>query len=714
MKQSAKLTTFLIIVVLALVLLITNVFSVSVPGYHVYTQKNIKEAANSFDIQTSTLRARRGNILDSSGNIIASDSQTYDLVAILSKNRVGINNSPAYVVDKDLTAQQIAPIINMDVERFRSILEQDKYQVEFGLLGRNLSLSQKEAIDELKLPGIEFIKTYKRQHPLGNFASNLIGFSNYDQEKQLTYGYMGIEKNFNKELIGTNGQRIYQKDYHGYIIDDTTIQETPAINGADVRLTLDQSIQEALEISFTQAKEQYPDTDNYFGAVMEVKTGKIVALSQSPSFDPNRPPQEIVYLNYGVDGSYEPGSTFKSFTYAAAIDSGNYSDEELFDTKPFYIGLKDGKIFRSPTPTRHGFVSNAGGWNKGMFNYADGFKESSNVGTAELVTKMGTDVWESYIQAFGFAKEVTTDRLTSSKGQYRLNRPIEVINTSFGQGITVNVLQMLQAYSAILTDGTMVKPYFIDKIVQNDGQVTYEGKTEIVGKPVKETAAKKVQDLMRYCVTEKGSTCYRLAIDSSEVLAKTGTAQIVVDGKYSNDVALANFEIGLPYEDPEVFLYWGFQGPMSSISHNKRDAIRALLQVLAMKYDANNDNNEEITNDATITEIPHFVNHSIDYVNTALSTSQLSPIILGKGDQVIKQLPHAEETIINNQKVFLLTNSDEILMPDMSGFSLKDVNNFWILTGVEITTQGSGQVVEQSIHVGEKLSKSTKIHVKLK
>lgn len=714
MKQSIKLTTFLIMIILTLVVLVTNVFSVSVPGYHVYTQKNIKEAANSFDIQTSTLRARRGNILDSSGNIIASDSQTYDLVAILSKNRVGINNVPAYVVDKDLTAQQIAPIINMDVERFRNILEQDKYQVEFGLLGRNLSLSQKEAIDALKLPGIEFIKTYKRQYPLGNFSSNLIGFSNYDQEKQLTYGHMGIEKNFNKELIGTNGQRIYQKDYHGYIIDDKTIQETPAINGADVHLTLDQSIQEALEISFTQAKEQYPDTDNYFGAVMEVKTGKVVAWSQSPSFDPNRPPQEIVYFNYGVDGSFEPGSTFKSFTYAAAIDSGNYSDEELFDTKPFYIGYEDGKIFRSPTPTRHGFVSNAAGWNKGMFNFADGFKESSNVGTAELVSKMGTDVWKSYIESFGFSKEVTTDRLTSSKGQYRLNKPIEVINTSFGQGITVNVLQMLQAYSAILSDGTMVKPYFIDKIVQDDGQTIYDGKTEIVGKPIEATSAKKVQDLMRYCITEKGSTCYRLSIDSSEVLAKTGTAQIVVDGKYSTDIALTNFAIGLPYDDPEVFLYWGFQGPMSSISNNKRDAIRALLQVLAMKYDANNENSEEITNDATITQIPHFVNHSLDYVNTALSTSQISPIILGKGDQVVKQLPKAEEIIINNQKVFLLTNSDEILMPDMSGFSLKDVNNFWILTGVEITTQGSGRVIEQSIPAGEKLSKSTKIHVKLK
>ncbi len=714
MKQSVKLTSFLVIIFLTLVVLITNVFSVSVPGYHLYSQKNIKEAANSFDLQTSTLRARRGNILDSNGNIIASDSQTYDLVAILSKNRVGINNVPAYVVDKDLTAQQIAPIINMDVDRFRNILEQDKYQVEFGLLGRNLSLSQKEAIDKLKLPGIEFIKTYKRQYPLGNFASNLVGYSTYNQEKQLTYGLMGVEKNYNKELIGTNGQRIYQKDYHGYIIDDTTIQESPAINGADIHLTLDQSIQEALEISFAEARDQYPETNNYFGAVMEVKTGKVVAWSQSPSFDPNQPAQEIMYLNYGVEGSFEPGSTFKSFTYAAAIDSGNYSDEELFDTKPFYIGYEDGKIYRAEKPTRHGVVSNANGWNKGMFTYADGFKESSNVGTAELVTKMGTDVWQSYIDAFGFSKVITTDRLTSSKGQYRLNRPIEVINTSFGQGVTVNVLQMLQAYSAILTDGTMVKPYFIDKIVQDDGQITYEGKTEIVGKPIEATTAQKVQDLMRYCITEKGSTCYRLAIDSSEVMAKTGTAQIVVDGKYSTDIALTNFAIGLPYDNPEVFLYWGFQGPMSSIVNNKRDAIRSLLQVIAMKYDANNDNNEEITNDAEITKIPHFVNHSLDYVNTALSTSKISPIFLGKGDQVVKQLPKAEETIINNQKVFLLTNSDEILMPDMSGFSLKDVNNFWILTGIEITTQGSGQVVEQSIPVGEKLSKTTKIHVKLK
>lgn len=715
-QQSLKFSILLTIIFITLAILVANVFAVSVMGYHFYTGTNIKPQAESIHIAKQTLYSRRGRILDTNGTVIASDVQTYDMIAIIDSSRPSQKGEIAYVADKELTAQQLAPILGMDKEAILTGLNQENlYQVQFGNYSRRLSLSQKEAIEALDLPGIEFTPSYNRQYPLGLFASNTVGFAAYDQDTQISVGHLGIEQKFDTELVGTNGERYYQKSSNGYILDDTTIQETPAINGQDVYMTIDQSIQESLDVAISETKAAI-EAENLFGVVMEVETGKILAISQDPAFNLKDKAEDMVYTNRIIDLTLEPGSTFKAITFAAAIDSGNYDGDELFDSTRFYLGIDEqGKPYRSPVPTNYGSIQNASDRSWGFIPYDSAFKYSSNVGTSMLVLNMGPEVFEHYIKAFKFTEPIETDRFVTAPGNLVFNYPIEQINVSFGQGVTLNPLQMLQAYSAILNDGIMVKPYFIDKIVNTStNEVTYQSQTDIIGHPILSSTADKLQDLMLDCVEAEDGTCKEYKIEDTQVIAKTGTAQMVIDGKYDADQHIHSVVAALPYEDPKVVVYYGYQGGFDLSNFDKKDGIKSLLKTLALKYDPLNVNEEIQYNQLQVTKVPQLKNHSLEYVNSAIASTGLEVVRIGDGTQVIDQLPKANSDILSNQRLILLTSQSNWLMPDMSNWALKDITNFWSLTGIQVQFSGSGKVVEQSIAPGQEINLESLIEVKLK
>ena len=713
-KQSIKFTVLLILFLITLVILVTNVFVISVTGYHLYTGTNIKPQADSIHISTEQLSSRRGRILDSSGAIIAQDSQTYDLIVILGE-RYNNDQTPAYVLDKRLTADKVAPLIGMDPqEMFARMNVDDLYQVQFGDYSRRLSLSTKEAIDNLDLPGLEFYTSFDRSYPLGLFSSNLIGIARYDQDTLKSSGKMGIEQAFDDELVGTNGTRILQQTSQGYIIDDRTIQETPAINGKDIYLTLDQGIQEQLEMAIRVTKEE-TKAENFFGMVMEAETGKIVGMAQDPKFDPEV--EGTLYSNYNFDTQFEPGSTFKAFTYAAAIDSNNYNGEELFNSDTYHIGINTntGEFFRSYEPTEFGRIQNAGGVTFGSTPFDNGFKWSSNVATTLLLEKMGEDTWLEYMEAFKFNQVIETDRMTSSNGSIQYDYPIEKINTTFGQGITVNPTQMLQGYSAIVNEGTMVKPYFIDHIVDTStNQITYQGQTQVVGNPISGQSADKVVDLMRQCVEDDDGFCKAYDLEESKVIGKTGTAQMVIDGKYDPDNYVISVVLGLPYDDPQILVYFGYSGTYANNYEDTKTGINSLMKALSLKYDLTQSDNPIELNELKVSEVPHLINHSIDYARQAVANTGFEVIRIGEGPQVISQLPLSNQEILSNQKLFVLTSPDNWLMPDMTDWALKDITNFWSLTGIEVTSTGSGKVIEQSIPIGAAINSQTKISVSLK
>ena len=449
MKRNNKhIFTILVVMLLVFFILLINVFYIAIFKIHFNSKTNIEEYSTNVGLYTDVLVAKRGTIYDSKKNILAEDVVTYKIIANLDKKRFNINGDPAHVADPLKTAKELATILNEDEETLYNYLNQDNViQVELGIAGKNLSWQIKEEIEKLNLPGISFLKMISRRYPEGDFASYMVGYALYNEPTQTIVGEMGIESIFDDSLTGINGYRKYQASKGSNImIPGTDVEILEDYHGNDIYLTINKDIQILLEKTLEDATQQIKP-DKIWAALMEVKTGKILAMSSKPSFNPENPEIEN-YINLNTRYIFEPGSTFKSFTYAAAIDANVYPNE-MFDSSIFYFDVVDGVVKRSKTKTSYGEIRNAGGVNYGNISFDAGFAYSSNVGIAELLTNhLKPAVLKEYIEKFGFLKEVGFDGYSEEKGSIQFDHPIEHFNVGFGQGISVSTIQMLQAYSA--------------------------------------------------------------------------------------------------------------------------------------------------------------------------------------------------------------------------------------------------------------------------
>lgn len=693
-----------------------NVFIVGVMGYHINSKTNINELIEGIHVVDETLVAERGNIVDRNDNIIATNKNAFTLFAIIDEERINSSDEAAYVVDKEETAKVIADVIGEDYDEVLAILsKEDVSQVEFGNKAKKLTLLQKEAIEAHDLPGLGFIPILTRHYPNKRFASSLIGISLYDEEDKNLTGRFGIELNYEDYLQGINGRKVYQQDKDGYILPQVNVAEEPEKNGAKIKLTIDRSIQESLESALSKlSSDEDVQASESWGAVMEAKTGKIVAWADFPTFDPNILDIES-YENRGSQFTYEPGSTMKTFTVAAAIEEGVYNGDETFDSSPFYLGANNGKPIRLPTSSGSlTTINNANYTNYGNISYDYGYDVSSNVMIAELLSKkLDVEVFHDYLHRLGFYKEVNTDNIPENVGIDLWNYPIEKVTNGFGQGSTVTMLQLLQAYSSVVTDGTMVKPYFIDEIINEEtSEVLYTGTTKAVGKPFKESTALQVRDMMRTVVSN--GSAMRFDIDEIEVIGKTGTSEMVIDGAYSSTHYNFSSALAFPYNDPEYIVYYSYIARYGHLINASAGHINDLVRKVVSTYNLQDEYSEHVLESTKLEHLNNYINTPTLSAVKDLETKGYKLVMLGDGDIVLDQYPAPKKEILSNELIMLYTNSASIHMPDMTNWSHKEVTAFWRLTGIEVELSGSGYVFEQSVPVNEKISKDKVIKVKLK
>lgn len=301
MKRSNQKLRFLYVLMLTITLLvIANVFLVVIGKVHIRSGTSLTNYIQSVSNVEEKIFASRGNIYDNSGAVVAQDVQTYDIICYLDTDRLSSSDEVAYVDNPIFAAQALAPILEMDPADIYSILTSnpDLYQVELGAAGRNLSEEQKKQIEAIEgLHGIDFRNSYKRTYPYGEvFSPQLVGFAQSDNTGKLI-GKLGIEAYLNDELSGTDGYHSYQRDKSGYILPGMYEETISAINGYDVYLTLDIAIQEALNTALNTTMEA-KNASRAWGAVVEIKTGKILAWGQTPSYDPNHLSADDVQVNY--------------------------------------------------------------------------------------------------------------------------------------------------------------------------------------------------------------------------------------------------------------------------------------------------------------------------------------------------------------------------------------------------------------------------------
>ena len=652
-----------------------------------------------------TMQAQRGQIMDKNGMVLAYDRPAYRMYAVLDEAYSENSPKDLHVSNTEETAKKLAPILEVDESEIKSILDDavntGKFQVEFGKLGRQLSQQVKEEIEDTEIPGIYFDEEPMRYYPNGMFASHIIGFAREIEEEtedgiehNIT-GVTGMENVMNEVLGGKDGYISYQRDrYNKKLLDPDEIIQEPE-DGDAVYLTLDQKIETLLEDVMTQVDEQYnPAKMN--AIVMDPKTGEILAMSTRPSFNPNSPDNVENWYNDPISSPFEPGSTFKIFTWAAAIEEGVYNGEETFESGTYQPNERIEQI-RDHNQGK--------GW--GEISYDEGFMRSSNVAASKLLWEdIGADKFYEYIKAFGFEDPTGIDLPDEAVGRIQYNWPSEKLRTAFGQGTTVTPIQQMKAASAVVNDGKMVKPYVVDKIVDSTtGNVMEETEPEYVGQPISAETAEQMRELLTSVVNDENGTGAPYKLDDYIVGGKTGTAQMPnpEGGGYltGRENYVFSFLGMAPMDDPKLMVYVSIQQPeledtesgSAPLSFIFNNVVENSLHYLDVEPDENeSDGIDEV-------EFPEVVDESTENIQTDLEGKGLRPIVIGEGEKIISSNVEAGDKILPNEKVLLLT--DEPTMPDLTGWSLREVMEFADMLQLQTERFGNGYVTSQSIEVGK-------------
>lgn len=654
---------------------------------------NIKEFASSRDTVKTTLTAERGKIRDRNGEILAQNVNSYTVIAYLSPSRTDDKDNPAHVVDKEMTAKKLSPIIDMTEKEILNLLDTDAYQVELGPGGRGITELVKEEIEALDLPGIDFIASVKRYYPYGDFMSYTIGYAKENNDNEIV-GEFGVELAYDDILTGKNGYREYQQDIYGYKIANTPAIIKEPENGKDIYLTLDINIQMFLEQAIAKIQEDGVEWATF--TVANAKTGEILGTASNPSFNPNT--KNITnYHDPMVSYAYEPGSTMKIFSFMAAMENNVYKGSEKY---------KSGKIKVDEATIKDW---NNYGW--GEITYDNGFMASSNVAATNLAFKLGRNKLLDYYKKLGFGKKTNIGLPNEFSGQLNFKYKTELANASFGQGILTTPIQNVKALTAIANDGVLLKPYIISKVVDSEtGKVVEKGKKETLGEVASKDTITKIKDLMEGVVS--GDPYYATGtgynVSGYNVIGKTGTAQIASSsgGYYDNEV-IKSFAGIFPKDDPEIILYVSVSRYGGNLPAVVKSTIEDIGKYINVTPDEDKDKNAEY-------KLPSFINKDTAEVKKILDTNKQEAVVIGTGDKVINQYPNKNAVLNYGSKVFLLTNSTDYKMPNLTGWSSGEVTNFGNLVGITFEFNGYGYVTSQSLKSGTNINASTKVKVNLK
>ncbi|WP_108669790.1 penicillin-binding protein [Peribacillus acanthi] len=656
-----------------------------------------------------TIDASRGSILDSRGTVIAEDTPSYSLVAILDDSMTVDQDNPQHVVDKEETAEKLSKYIDLEKSKILDRLQkEDVFQVEFGAPGRDLSHKTKQEIEALKLPGITFRKDTKRFYPNGVFASHVVGYvekkantSKKGTETE-TVGMLGLEKTLQPLLKETDGKVKFESDRWGFLLPNKKEEKVvPPKNGNTVQLTLDKKIQTFLEDSLNQVYKEYQPKE-LIAIVANPKTGAIYAMAQRPTFHPTtREGLSQNWKNLAIEENFEPGSTMKVFTLAAAVEEDKFNPNGTFVTGSY-----------------KGVSSDHSGIPRGKtITFLEGLQRSSNVAFATIAMEhLGADKFREYLTKFGFEQPTGIDLPNEVGGKILYKWKSEKITTSFGQGTVITPIQQIQAFSAIANDGKMRKPYVIDKVIDPNGEIIKETKPEVVGQPISASTAEKVRNYLETVVSAEKGTGRKYSIEGYKVAGKTGTAQIIGDdGRYQEGKNNYLFSfIGMaPKEDPQLIMYVAALQPELGETKTGADVLSAIFNpVMKSSLQYLNIKPSDIK-EVKAKGIEDFTSVSITRAQDQLQKDGYEVIILGNGNQVTNQSPKPGSILLEGEKIILLTNGDR-KMPDLTGWSLRDVMKVAKIANLDLNTAGSGYVTKQNIKPGTKISNGMYCIIELK
>lgn len=613
------------------------------------TKKAIIQQTNDEELE-----AKRGVITDRNGKELAVSSICYSVWArpsAIEKDRI------------DEVATTLSQILSVPKEEISADLLQDKTLVK---LAKYLNRDTADAIREAQIPGVSITEETKRFYPLGDFASSLLGSVTDDNQ-----GLTGLELQYNKYLKGVSGRWVLNTDASGNPLSYGEKSYFEPVNGATVQLTVDEVIQHYVEQSIDQVMED-TDADGVQCIVMNPKTGEILGMAVTPSFDPNDPRTPLaeedkkmlatltgsaqfdflnkMWRNPLVQDTYEPGSTAKLFTTAIVLEEGLVSKDETFTcTGSIDVAGKTLQCWRIEKP-------------HGVQTLSEALGNSCNPVFVELGGRIGLEKYYGYMETFGITKKTGIDfpgEANSILQDIDTAGPVGMATMAYGQGIAVTPIQLLSAVCSLGNNGMLMQPKLVDKIVAEDGTLIKEYPNIKVRQTVSEATAKEISLMMESVVAEGGGGNAKIA--GYRVGGKTGTAYKALNGVYTKEVC-ASFVGMAPMDDPQVAILLIVDNPKGvkygsiTAAPGARVILENVLRYLNVKpvYTAE----EKQTNSSHTTTVPNIIGESFSEAIGILGGSSLnyivSPEMTGESDFIIKdQYPKPGEEVTVDEVVYL-------------------------------------------------------------
>ncbi len=505
---------------------------------HILTGEDVRERIGKNRRVEATIEAPRGKIFD------CNEEENILALNLVMKN---VCADPSVIAaageDMDEMVSKLAPKLALESEDLRRKLSREGSQ--FVYLRRFMPAEEAEKIKAFGYKGVFLEETRMRYYPQGPFLCHVLGFVNHEGN-----GSAGIEQRMERYLKGSPGYLATGVDARRRELYLKREQFVKPVEGGNVTLTIDQNVQYMVEKAIDETMAEHSAKGAWI-VVQRVKTGEILAMASRPGYDLNdfRHSSGDERLNRALGFVYEPGSTFKALTIAAAVNEGLVTSETVFDCEKGTWFFK-GKPLRDYHP-----------YDK--LTVADGVKKSSNILTAKIAVSLGEERLYSYLRAFRIGRTMGIDLPGEEAGILHPASKwsgISITRIPIGQGVAVTALQMLGLYGTIANDGYMMRPHIIKRVDGPDGEVVYEGRPEVIGRPIKSSTASTMREMLAR-VTEEGGTGRRASVEGFSVAGKTGTAQKPVNGGYSSSEHIASFVGFLPAEDPEVVMIVAVDDP---------------------------------------------------------------------------------------------------------------------------------------------------------
>lgn len=624
--QNKRIRIVFIISLIVFFFVLVKIFYIQVIEY-----KKLNTLASELWSRELTVQADRGKILDRNGKVIVDNVTT-----------VGLYLVPNQILNKKEVAYTLANILGVSYDEMYKHVSKKTSIERVHPEGRNLDFEVADKINSYNYDGVYLLKESKRDYKYKNLLSHVIGYTGIDNQ-----GLSGLELLYDKELTGKNGNIKYYSDGKGKRLSMPEVYSEPK-SGSDIKLTIDLDIQLSLENELSNAYTKY-EAEGAIGLVMNPKTGEILAMSSYPSFDPSNYKEysaEVINRNLAIWANFEPGSTFKIVTLAAAINEGkvNIFEDHYYDS---------GKV-KVANATLHCWKRKG----HGDQTYVQVVENSCNPGFVSLGQKLGKELLFKYITELGFGKKTGIDLNGEGTGiLFKMDKigPVELATSAFGQGISVTPIQQVTAVSSIVNGGTLYVPYVVSEV----------GDKNII--PMikrKHVITKETSDVVKYALESvvangSGRNAY---IENYRVGGKTGTAQKVgSDGRYMSGNYVLSFIGFMPANDPEFVIYIALDHPKGVTQYGgvvsapiARNVLKDIISIYNLKEDTSGLPKVYRWDDVKYVMIPNVIGKTKKEARRLLNGFKIE--FVGDGDKVIDTTPSVNSRVKEGSIIKVLLN----------------------------------------------------------